>query len=52
VFYASQGNVNENLHKNKIKVRSQCFTPVILATQEAEIGRIVVRGHPRQKMLA
>jgi hypothetical protein len=30
--------------KNKTKVRCWCLTPVILATQEAEIRRIVVRS--------
>jgi hypothetical protein len=29
---------------------AQQLTPVILATQEAEIRRIKVQGHPRQKV--
>jgi hypothetical protein len=28
----------------------QCLQPIILATWEAEIGRIIVGGQPRQKV--
>jgi hypothetical protein len=31
-----------------IKAGHQCFTPVILATQEAEVRRIAVRSQPGQ----
>jgi hypothetical protein len=34
--------------KKKKKARSQWLTSVILATQEAEIGRIKVRSQPGQ----
>jgi hypothetical protein len=34
--------------KNKIQARQWWLTPVILATQEAEIRRTVVQSHPGQ----
>jgi hypothetical protein len=34
-------------HEEEGTVRHQCFMPVILATQEAEIRRIVVRSQPQ-----
>jgi hypothetical protein len=33
-----------------IYARHQWFLPVILTTWEAEIGRIIVQGQPRQKV--
>jgi hypothetical protein len=38
--------------KNKplIAVWPQCLTPVIPATWEAEIGKIIVQDQPRQKV--
>jgi hypothetical protein len=35
-------------NKNLLGARRQQLTPVILATQEAEIRRIVVQSQPRQ----
>jgi hypothetical protein len=34
----------------KIIVRCQWFTPVFLATQEAEIRKIEIQSHPRQTL--
>jgi hypothetical protein len=34
--------------KNKDTVGHLCFTPIILATQEAEIRRITLQSQPRQ----
>jgi hypothetical protein len=31
-------------------IQAQWFTPVISATQEVEIGRIVILGQPKQKV--
>jgi hypothetical protein len=36
--------------ETKTLSRERWLKPIILATQEAEIRRIVVRGHPRQKV--
>jgi hypothetical protein len=40
------GEVSPN--KNFMRARDQCLMSVILATQEAEIWRVVVRSQPRQ----
>jgi hypothetical protein len=40
-------NIKDML-KKKNPVRHQWLTPIILATQEAEIKRIVVQSHPRK----
>jgi hypothetical protein len=48
---ASQGQsseLNTNIENSKQKNWIQWLTPVILATWEADIRRILVRGHPRQ----
>jgi hypothetical protein len=48
-FKTSLGYVVRSCSKqNKIQLGTQWLTPVILATQEAEIRRIAVRGQPRQ----
>jgi hypothetical protein len=36
------------LYDKNLEARSQCLMHVILATQEAEMGRIAVQGHPRK----
>jgi hypothetical protein len=36
------------IKKNTPRKKEQWFTPVILATQEAEIRRIMVQGQPGQ----
>jgi hypothetical protein len=38
----------KSLHLERQKARHWWLTPVILATQEAEIRRIVVRNQPEQ----
>jgi hypothetical protein len=42
------GLKKEYQFKNRILVRCFCLTPVILVIWEAEIGRIMVQGQPRQ----
>jgi hypothetical protein len=41
-------NQRQEVFKNKDSTRHLWLTPVILATQEAEIRRITVRSQPRQ----
>jgi hypothetical protein len=50
MFHDRYGKINEVISKNIIKAnkRSDWLTPVILATQETEIGKIVVSGQHRQ----
>jgi hypothetical protein len=40
----------QTLVKNNYEDWAQCLIPVVSATGEAEIRRIVVQGHPRQKV--
>jgi hypothetical protein len=40
---------NEHLIQKSREARCQRLTPIILATQEAEIKRIMVRGQSHQK---
>jgi hypothetical protein len=47
-FEASVGYLRPSLKKINNIARSQWLTPVILATQEAEIWRITVGSQPRQ----
>jgi hypothetical protein len=42
--------LNHILKKQKRRIHIQWFTPVIPATWEAEIGKIMVQGWPRQKV--
>jgi hypothetical protein len=46
IFYIP--NKSKILPFSQFKPKAQCLTPVILATQEAEIRKIMVRSQPRQ----
>jgi hypothetical protein len=48
VSFPSLKKVTKHLINNLKEARRQWLTPVILATWEAEIRRIMVRGQPRQ----
>jgi hypothetical protein len=50
VSFPSLKKVTKHLINNLKEARRQWLTPVILATWEAEIRRIMVRGQPRQKV--
>jgi hypothetical protein len=41
----------ENVDHNHNGAQRQWLTPIMLGTQEAEMGRITVQGQPRQKSL-
>jgi hypothetical protein len=43
-----RGNVENLKQGNSMMVRCWWLTPIILATQEAEIGRITIGSQPRQ----
>jgi hypothetical protein len=45
--YGSSNHITPLL-KTFTATRRQWFTPIILATSQAEIGRIVVQGQPRE----
>jgi hypothetical protein len=50
VYVCTQNTSASKLIQNLNGARCQRLTPVILATQESEIGRILVQGHPGQSV--